>query len=188
MDAANVLTPDDIMAGARVKGPVLIYDDDQYYMGGVLAEKLRAQGLDVTLATPGYEVSTWTLFTDEQFKVQTKLLKMGVKLVLTHKLNAWRGDHAELSSIYTGDPLRVEAATLVTVTSRLSNDSLFRELKADAGGLAKAGIKTLRAIGDCDVPGAIVHAVYSGHKAAREHGENIDPDAFPYKRELVFVK
>lgn len=188
MDAPNVLTPDDIMTGAPVKGPVLVYDDDQYYMGGVIAEKLRAQGLDVTLATPGYEVSTWTLFTDEQFKVQAKLLKMGVKLVLTHKLEAWRGDHAELASIYTGQRQRIEAAALVAVTSRLANDALFRDLKADAAGRTKAGIKTLRAIGDCDAPGAILHAVYSGHKAAREHGEAIDPDAFPYKRELVFVK
>jgi hypothetical protein len=38
------------------------------------------------------------------------------------------------------------------------------------------------------VPGAIVHAVYAGHKAAREFGEVIDPDQFPFKRELVFVK
>jgi dimethylamine/trimethylamine dehydrogenase len=46
----------------------------------------------------------------------------------------------------------------------------------------------LRAIGDCDVPGAIVHATYAGHRAAREFGETIDPDQFPFKRELVFVK
>ncbi len=189
MEAANVLTPDDIMAGAAVPaGPVLVYDDDQYYMGGVIAEKLRGQGHEVILATPGYEVSTWSLFTDEQFKVQTRLLQLGVKLVLTRKLLAWRGDGAELACIYTGAVQRVPAASLVAVTSRLANDALFRALKADEAGRAKAGIATLRAIGDCDAPGALMHAVYSGHKAAREHGEAIDPDAFPYKRELVFVK
>ena len=43
---ADVLTPDDIMAGRMPRGrDVLIYDDDHYYMGGVLAELLRKHGL-----------------------------------------------------------------------------------------------------------------------------------------------
>jgi len=187
-DGISVMTPDDVMAGAAVTGPVLIYDDDQYTMGGVIAEKLRHQGLDVTLATPGLEVSAWTVFTDEQFKVQSKLMGAGVKLVLTHKLKAWHRDHAELACIYTGASKRVMATTLILVTSRLPNDALYRALKTDAAGRTTAGIITLRAIGDCDVPGAIVHATYAGHKAAREFGEAIDPDRFPYRRELVFVK
>jgi dimethylamine/trimethylamine dehydrogenase len=187
-DGLSVLTPDDIMAGAPVTGPVLIYDDDQYYMGGVIAEKLRGQGLDVTMATPGLDLSSWTLFTDEQFKVQTRLMRAGVTLVLAHKLEGWHRDRAAFGCIYTGAEKRVAAATLVLVTARLSNDGLYRALKADAAGCTGAGIKTLRAIGDCDVPGAIVHATYSGHRAAREFGGTIDPDAFPYRRELVFVK
>ena len=52
-DSASVLTPDDIMAGKRPVGPVIIYDDDHYYMGNVIAELLRGEGHDVTLATPG---------------------------------------------------------------------------------------------------------------------------------------
>jgi dimethylamine/trimethylamine dehydrogenase len=186
-DAANVLTPDDIMLGRPVEGPVLIYDDDHYYMGGVIAEKLRAQGRDVTLATPGLDVSSWTLMTDEQFKVQSALMKAGVRIVLTHKLSGWHGDHAMLSCLYTGAERSVAAETLVVVTSRTANDGLYRALKEDEAGRTAAGIKTLRAIGDCDVPGAIVHATYSGHRAAREFGEAIEPDAFPYRRELVFV-
>jgi len=186
-EGVNVLTPDDVMAGAPVVGPVLIYDDDQYYMAGVLAEKLRTAGLDVTLATPGLDVSSWTLFTDEQFKVQTRLMQAGVKLVLAHKLKAWHQDHAELACIYTGKARRAAAATLILVTSRIANDTLYRELKADEAGRKAAGVQTLRAIGDCDVPGAIVHATYAGHRAAREFGEAIDPDRFPYRRELVFV-
>ena len=31
-------TPDDLMNGAYPTGHVVIYDDDHYYMGGVLAE------------------------------------------------------------------------------------------------------------------------------------------------------
>ena len=40
-------------------------------------------------------------------------------------------------------------------------------------------------IGDAFVPGAIYAAVYAGHRAAREFGEDIDPDAVGYIRELV---
>ncbi|TDQ83451.1 dimethylamine/trimethylamine dehydrogenase [Dongia mobilis] len=188
MDQGRVLTPDDIMAGAAVEGPVIVYDDDQYYMGGVIAEKLRAEGHDVTLVTPGTDVSNWSFFTDEQFKTQAKLMKMGVRLLLTHRLAAWAGDHGLFACNYTGEQKRLAAATLVSVTSRQANDALFLELKADEAGREAAGIKTIRNVGDSDVPGAIVHAVYAGHKAAREFGEVIDPDQFPFKRELVFVK
>ncbi len=47
---AQVFTPDDLMAGRMPSGPVVIFDDDHYYMGGVLAEKWR---LAVVLVTPG---------------------------------------------------------------------------------------------------------------------------------------
>lgn len=178
----------DIHGGRQVTGRVVIYDDDQYYMAGALAEQLRAAGHPVTLVTPGLDVSSWTLHTDEQFKVQAKLMQMGVQLVLTHRLQAWHGDGAELACIYTGARKTIAGDTLISVTSRLSNDRLYLALKADEAGRQAAGIVTLRAIGDCEVPGAIVHATYAGHRAAREFGEAIDPDRFPFKRELVFVK
>ncbi len=187
-DAANVVTPDDIMRGRQISGDVIIYDDDQYYMAVVIAEKLVTAGCKVTFVTPGLDVASWSLYTDEQFKVQVKLMKMDVKLVLTHRLAAWNGDHGIFACNYTGNDMRIGAATLVSVTARLSNDALYLDLKADEMARREAGIITLKNIGDADVPGAIVHAVYAGHKAAREFGEVIDPDQFPFKRELVFVK
>ena len=39
-ETASILTPDDIIDGAVPDGPVLIFDDDHYYMGGIIAEKL----------------------------------------------------------------------------------------------------------------------------------------------------
>ena len=38
LEGATLFTPDDIMNGARPQGRVLIYDDDHYYLGGILAE------------------------------------------------------------------------------------------------------------------------------------------------------
>ncbi len=188
LDDGNVLTPDDIFAGRQPTGSIVIYDDDQFYMAGALAEKFRAAGHPVIFVTPGLDVSSWTVFTDEQVKVQTRLMKMGVEIMLAHRLQQWRGDSAELACIYTGATKTVAGDCLLSVSSRQSNDGLYRSLKDDAAGREAAGIVSLRAIGDCDVPGAIVHATYAGHKAAREFGEVIDPDRFPYRRELVFVK
>ena len=37
------------MAGIRPEGSVLIYDDDHYYMGSVIAEQLVADGGDVLI-------------------------------------------------------------------------------------------------------------------------------------------
>ena len=43
-EAAKVFTPDDLMEGRMPGGRVVIYDDDHYYMGGVLAELLAQNG------------------------------------------------------------------------------------------------------------------------------------------------
>jgi dimethylamine/trimethylamine dehydrogenase len=115
-------------------------------------------------------------------------MKLGVKLVLAHRLQNWRGDAAELACIYTGETKVIRGDTLISVTSRQSNDALYRALQDDEAARIAAGIVTLRAIGDCEVPGAIVHATYAGHRAAREFGEVIDPDRFPFKRELVVAQ
>ena len=186
-ERASVLTPDDVMAGAKVDGPVLVYDDDHYYMGGVLAEKLLKEGHRVLLATPALEVSSWATMTDEQFKVQAKLLSLGLEVIVTHRLEAWEAGAATLACIYTGRRRRIEAATLLSVTGRAPNDALYRALKDDAAACDAAGIRTLALIGDAQAPGAVVHATYAGHRFAREFGEAIDPDQVPYRRELVFV-
>ena len=50
--ALAILTPDDLMDGRRPDGErVAIFDDDHFYMGGVLAELLRGEGYDVVIVT-----------------------------------------------------------------------------------------------------------------------------------------
>jgi len=73
-----------------------------------------------------------------------------------------------LRSIYRDtDVHSIDCGSLVVVGVRKADDALFRELESDPDRLADAGIATLRSIGDCRVPGAIAHAVYSGHECAR---------------------
>ena len=55
--ADQIYTPDDIMAGRLPTGPTVIYDDDHYYMGTVMAELIRKNDVSVTLVTPEDTIS-----------------------------------------------------------------------------------------------------------------------------------
>ena len=188
-DAPHVLSPDDIMDGRRPpEGPVLIYDDDHYYMGNVLAELLRAEGHDVTLATPSAMIAEWAGQTLEQHVIEERLLEAGVELLPRHQLLAV--DHGEIT---TRDLLhrrerRIPAAGVIMVTARLPANGLFHELVAESGSLRDAGIRSVRRIGDCHAPGIIATAVYEGHRYAREIGVESNADALPFRRERQVVE
>jgi len=162
-ESASVLTPDDVIGGAPVGGPVLVFDDDHYYMGGVLAEKLRRAGLEVVLVTPAGEVSWWTFFTDEQRRIQTRLLELGVRLETGTVLESLAGGKAVIACAYTGRTREVEAASVIMVTARTPRDALYHELQERVD---------IQRIGDCLAPGTIARAVYSGHRFAREMDES----------------
>ena len=166
-----VFTPDDVLAGAALEGPVVIYDFDHYYMGGCLAELLRGRGHEVTLVTNANAVSAWTFMNNELAEIRSRMIELGVRTELEQTVTAFSHGGAELTSIYRDRRVRsIECCSLVVVGVRQPNDRLYRELIADDDGLARAGISGVRSIGDCRAPGAIVHAVYSGHECAR----NID--------------
>ena len=90
------------MAGVLPTGPVVVFDDDHYYMGGVIAEKLRRAGLEVTLVTPANEVSTWTTHTEEQHRIQERVLDLGIVVETGTSLAAVGDGSASLECIYTG--------------------------------------------------------------------------------------
>jgi dimethylamine/trimethylamine dehydrogenase len=185
-EPGRVLTPDDIMAGRRPGGPpggpVVIYDDDHYYMGSVLAELLRAEGHDVTLATPALCVACWTEHTLEQGKIEHRLIERGVHILARHRLVAVADGTVELVETLNGATVTLDG-TLVSVTARIPRDALYYELVGDSGRLAAAGIQSVRRIGDCFGPATIAAAVYEGHRYARELDTGADPDAVLFKRE-----
>ena len=100
---ADVLSPDDLMAGMRPRHRnVVIFDDDHYYMGGVLAELLVKEGFDVSVVTPAAEVSTWMRMTMEQLFVQHRLVNLGVKIVSHHYLVKADGTSVTYACGFTG--------------------------------------------------------------------------------------
>ena len=159
----DALTPDDLFAGAPVTGPVVIYDDEHYFMAGAWAEKLRAAGHEVTLATPQSIASAWTTLTDEQGLVQARLMNMGVQMAVSQQLVAQLPGEVRLRCAYTGRQSAIPCGTLVLVTGRLPDAGLWGQLQGQVGSLAR--------VGDCLTPSSIADAVYSAHRFARELGE-----------------
>ena len=107
------------MAGARPDGErVVLYDDDHYYMGGVLAELLAREGREVTLVTPAARVSEWTVNTMEQDRIQRRLIELGVDILTTHALASAEPGAAVASCVYSGRERELACDALVLVTAR----------------------------------------------------------------------
>ncbi len=179
-ESVRILTPDDIMDGDRPDGSVVIYDDDHYYMGSIMAELLVAEGHQVTLATTGLCVASWTEYTLEQGHIERRLVGAGVEILPRHKLSAVDGNSVHLINTLTGEAV-VRDGSVVSVTARLPKGDLYTELMADPDALQNSGILSVRRIGDCYGPATIAAAVYEGHRYARELETDMDPDDVPFK-------
>ncbi len=182
-----VFTPDDILAGAEPQGPIVIYDFDHYYMGSCLAELLRQRGFEVTIVTPANAVSAWTFMNNEMADIRKRMIELRIAIVFEHYLTAFSQGKAQLASIFNEDDVKpIDCGSLVVVGVRAGNDGLYRELKSDTDRTKDAGMISVQGIGDCRAPGAIVHAVYSGHECARtiDAGDSIQPVAWERARIL----
>ncbi|MBE0683186.1 MAG: FAD-dependent oxidoreductase [Anaerolineales bacterium] len=177
---AQLFTPNDLMNGNLPSGKILIYDDDHYYMGGVLAELLAQNGCEVTLMTPAPAISCWTEFTLEQDRIYKRLLDLKVTLLPHHVLASHSPTSATVTHVITSAETTLACDAIVLVTDRIPNDVLYHELKP---ALADGRLKSLRLIGDAEAPNIIAQAVFSGHLAAREFDEAVDPDMTPFKVE-----
>ncbi len=185
-EGAEVLTPDDLMDGKRPGGRrIAIYDDDHYYLGGVLAELLAEADYEVTLITPAADASNWTHNTLEQGFIQARLLERGVEIRPHLMLEEIRAGAVVASCIFTGRMRELAADGVVLVTARLPDDGLYTDLRARRDAWAEAGIKSVKVIGDACAPGPIAYAVYAGHRYARELDAPDLGDAVPFKRELT---
>ena len=119
-----MLIPEEVAAGAEIVDPVIVYDDDHFYLGGVLAEKIRTDGRRVTLVTPAAEASIWTHATLEQEKIQRRLLEVGVNIAPHRRLTAIGPGSAETACVFTGRREDLPARTVVMVTCRQPDDAV----------------------------------------------------------------
>jgi dimethylamine/trimethylamine dehydrogenase len=178
----KLVSPEHVLDGGQVSGKVVIYGDDHYYMGSVLAEELRDKGADVTLVTPAPMVAEWSTLTMEQHRIQKRLLEKGVTVICAHSLQSVGDGAVTLTCVYTGKETVVAADVVIPVTTRIPQRALFDAVMKKQQEFDDLGLKSATRIGDCLAPGIIAMAVYGGHQYAREFEAGPHGDV-PFLRE-----
>jgi len=120
--------------------------------------------------------------TNELPLVHRALGKANVPIHTLHRVTAFDGDAVTIADVYSGTEKRLPCRSLVIVGMRKPRDELYEALVARGQHLKDAGIEGVTRIGDAFAPGAIVHAVHSGHRFAREF-ETVLAHA-PYMRDF----
>ncbi|ADG77023.1 NADH:flavin oxidoreductase/NADH oxidase OS=Tsukamurella paurometabola (strain ATCC 8368 / DSM/ CCUG 35730 / CIP 100753 / JCM 10117 / KCTC 9821 / NBRC 16120/ NCIMB 702349 / NCTC 13040) OX=521096 GN=Tpau_0381 PE=4 SV=1 [Tsukamurella paurometabola] len=182
----DVLTPDDIIAGARPQGHrVVLFDDDHYYLGAVIAELLASEGFVVTLVTPVPQVSQWTTNTMEAHRIRKRIIEAGVEVRTDTAVSTVMVDGVVTACRFTGRTGWIDADSVVLVTARLPHDDLYTALHDRASEWSDAGVQSVRGVGDAWAPGTIAAAVWSGHRFAEELDAPLGDAPVPFRREVT---
>ncbi len=190
LDKITVLSPEDAIENInKLEGPIVIYDDEQGYFAGVLADHLSANGCNVNFVTPASVVSPWTGSTLEQARVQRALLKQGVEIICNKTIASGDGQSLVSQCVFTGNKKTIDCKTIIMVTERVPNCSLYDELikqEEPRGGDSK---KYIKLIGDAEAPGLIADSIFSGRLAAENfETSEIEIESAIYMREMPSLK
>ncbi len=119
---------------------MLVLENEGYYMGVSIAQKLAGEGKDVTILTQIGDVANYMEYTLEAPMLHRDLHRLNVKIhpytMLEkiepggcHAYNVWKPAHKE----------QFEVDTVVLCTQRISNDELYHELRADKESARERG-------------------------------------------------
>lgn len=180
-DHPCVLTLDDLMEGRLPSGHVAVFDDDGFYYASVAADLLHQHGCKVTYVTPEDSVAPWSVNTLDYRHIRKRMAKQGIEVRVSHTIVRFDGATLTLENTWDGTLCEQVCDAIVMVTSRLPDDALYQALLLREAEWSLAGIRSLRCIGDAEAPGLIAHAVYAGHRYARELDEPSSDDV-PFKR------
>ena len=183
----GVYSPEEVLAriaaGGVIEGPVIVYDDDHYYIGHEIAELLRARGVDVSLVTPLSDISQWSYYTLEMRRLEERLAKAGIRCLTKTRVVAIEPGRVQLRS--AGTDVWASARSFVPVTLRLPQRQLMEDLTLREADWRAAGVRSIDCVGDAVAPGTVAAAVYAGAQVARElDGEQTSGD---FRREQVVL-
>ena len=181
VDNPRVFTPDDLMDGRLPEGRVVILDDDGFYLSSVLAELLHRNGCEVTWLSADDSLAPWSNHTLDYRHIRKRMAELGIKTMVSHVVDRFEGSVLTLENVWDHKQRELGCDAVLTVTARLPDDALYQDLLRREEEWADAGIHSIRCIGDAEAPGLIAHAVYAGHRYARELEEPSSGDV-PFKR------
>jgi dimethylamine/trimethylamine dehydrogenase len=169
VDMKMIVSGDEVLEKPiKSKSKFVIYDDDHYYFGSVLALELKRQGHDVTLVSPAGRVCSWGEFTDEQTRSNTEIIKAGIKVINNYKIEVVMNGVTELSCIFSGEPKEVSCDFVVPITRKIPVTDLYDDLHSRMQDWKINGIRKVIRIGDAEAPSIIAAAVHSGYRTAIE--------------------
>lgn len=196
-----VLTPEQVFEGKKPVGKrVMILNYDPYFMAPSLAEKFARDGHDVTVAS-ACALGGYMDYTLEAPNMHRLLNEFGVKVLGDMACSRVEEGRVQLFNIW-GDGFKREyrgpgqaprsentthgwhdCDTIILVTGRRSQDSLFRELKARESEWAENEVDDVFVIGDAEAPRIIADVTFDGHRLGREIEDESPQHQKPYKRE-----
>ena len=172
LESLKVLTPEEaIKESKNLSGPIVVYDDEQGYLAGVIADHLSSDDHEIIFITPASVVSPWTESTLEQKRIQKALLVSGVNVICNKTIDKVEGSNVNLQCVFTGEITFLKCAAIVMVTERIPNTTLYDQLIEQENSAEKGETKHIQLIGDAESPGLIADAVFLGHLAAQNFEE-----------------
>ncbi|MDA7596686.1 FAD-dependent oxidoreductase [Gammaproteobacteria bacterium] len=184
----SIFTPEDVLEGYELQSPVIIFDFDYYYMGGLIAEYIKDLGHEVTIITPFEKVSPWSFNSNEVSEIESRLLDKDIKVLTKHRINDIGESSIKIIHQVTNKKTDVDRGSLVLVGHRKQSDSLYTLLTSDEDALKASGIKSVQNIGDSNAPGAIVHATYAGHLYANTFDQEDGASCSDFKLEYPVIQ
>ncbi|HET6774588.1 MAG TPA: mycofactocin system FadH/OYE family oxidoreductase 1 [Acidimicrobiales bacterium] len=140
---------------ALPQGPVLVWDPIGGPIGISVAERLRADGREVVLATPDLIAGNELSRSGDLAPANVRLQSAGVVLARRTLLRAVRPGTVEVEDRFTGERRTVVAVAVVDAGHRLPDDELWRR----GGGRWPAA-------GDAVAPRTIHEAILEGRRRA----------------------
>ena len=180
VDPNMIINAETVLDGSEIGvQSVVIYDDDHYYMGSVIALELRMRGHDVTLVTPAGRACAWGTHTSEQMQSNAALINADVRILTNQQVAGVEKGSARLRCVFSGQTDVIACDGVIPLTRRLPVTDLY----SDLSDRRTPEMKTLLRIGDADAASTIAAAVYSGYRAAMDLGRNTDPAQTHGRRE-----
>jgi dimethylamine/trimethylamine dehydrogenase len=177
----RVFTPDDLMDGRLPQGRIVVFDDDGFYYASVAAELLRQHGGDVTYVSTDDSIAPWSQHTLDYRHIRKRMAELGIEPLVSHNITSFHDDALLLENVWDHRVCELPCDAVVSITARLPDDALYQDLMMREAEWSAAGIHSIRCIGDAEAPGLIAHAVYAGHRYARELEE-------PKQAEVAFKR
>ena len=173
-----------ILSGEKIHGNrIVIYDDDHYYMGSVIALHLSKRGHQVVLVTPAGRACSWGEYTDEQVSSNLALYKAGVEVITNKTIINVQNGSVQARCIYSSKIDLIECDKVIPLTRRIPRVGLYHDLIKEYQVKDDKCRPQILKIGDADSPSHIAAAIYSGYKTAIEFDNEFSSSKYSSRRE-----